>query len=329
MVRGGNHSKIYRAVTEALEGASYTRKSLITECIGRMGLSREELADRTTNSRQNILRSRIGTVINEMLACGIVSLDSESKYTLVSEKPVAVRLERCEHEVIKALTERPMTKNALRQRVVTELGASKTASLRDDDKIFTYVGHLLKRMIADGTLTSDGSLYSLSPKIVAKADDISALLSLKSDFLAKIHNRGGEFFENYFMALLEKYATKHGKTVTECYVVGGSDDGGIDGVMKTVDALGFRETVMVQTKNRTVTTSETDVRGFYGAVCARQGSRGIYAITSDFHSLAEKFLEELDNCVGVDGSRLFDMALECLYGIKKTVGGLAVDEKII
>jgi len=86
---------------------------------------------------------------------------------------------------------------------------------------------------------------------------------------------------------------------------------------------------MVQTKNRSEVAVETDVRGFYGAVCAKQGSRGIYAITSHFHSGAQAFLDGLDDCIGVNGDRLFSMALECSYGIKKTANGLAVDEKII
>ena len=86
---------------------------------------------------------------------------------------------------------------------------------------------------------------------------------------------------------------------------------------------------MVQTKNRIDVSSETDVRGFYGAVCARQGSRGIFATSSDFHPAAEEFLEKIDNCVGVDGTKLFDMAMLTQYGIKKSGAEYTVDDKII
>ena len=96
------------------------------------------------------------------------------------------------------------------------------------------------------------------------------------------------------------------------------------------DSLGFRETVMVQTKNRLDFSTETDVRGFYGAVCAAQGSRGIFATTSDFYASAKKFLDGIDNCVGVNGTMLFDMATEASYGIKKTKGGrLVIDLDVI
>ena len=106
-------------------------------------------------------------------------------------------------------------------------------------------------------------------------------------------------------------------------------DGGIDGVIKTRDELGFIETTMVQTKNRHELSSETDVRGFYGAVRAGGGTRGIFATSDDFHYSAADFLEGLDDCIGINGDRIFKMAIATEYGIKKISGKLTVDEKII
>ena len=131
------------------------------------------------------------------------------------------------------------------------------------------------------------------------------------------------------MTLLEKYVTLCGKKVIYNSTTGGSDDGGIDGILKTEDSLGFRETIMVQTKNRSEPTTETTARGFYGAVCAAQGSRGIFATSSDFHPHAKAFFESLDDCVGIDGNKLFEMAIKTHYGIKKIGSELALDEKII
>ena len=154
------------------------------------------------------------------------------------------------------------------------------------------------------------------------------MLKLKVEFLSKLHAKGGEFFEHYFMNLLAKYLIRCGKTVTESFVTGSSADGGIDGIAKTVDALGFRETIMVQTKNRNSITNETDVRGFYGAVCAAQGSRGIYAVTSDFHPTAKAFLASIDNCVGINGEKLFTMAADTSYGIIRKNGILSIDSEV-
>ena len=329
MIRRVSDTKLYKTVTEVLEKSPRTRKQLIADVISEMKLTREQLADRGVNSLQNILRSRLGTMINDMQKHGVITLDEQMRYTLVYEKPITVRVEGCEREIFRALSESPMTRTEIRNRVLTALGADKTASLLDDQKIYACTGQIIKHLKDDGAITLEGGRYSLSPKLVAKADDVNALLSLRNEFLSAVHTQGGEFLENYFMALLARYMEKQGKKVLECYVTGGTEDGGIDGIIKIEDPLGFRETIMVQTKNRMIVVDETAVRGFYGAVCAKQGSRGIYVVSASFHSGAKKFLDSIDNCVGVDGNRLFSMALECLYGIKKTASGLVIDEKII
>ena len=87
--------------------------------------------------------------------------------------------------------------------------------------------------------------------------------------------------------------------------------------------------MLIQAKNRLEVTSETTVRGFYGAVCASQGTRGIFATTSDFHESAKNFLEGIDNCVGVNADKIFALACECLYGITKQGKKYHIDTKIL
>ena len=155
------------------------------------------------------------------------------------------------------------------------------------------------------------------------------MLQLKVEFLARLHRKGGEFFEHFILTLLKKNEEAYGKTVTECKTTGGSMDGGIDGIMKTTDHLGFRETVLIQAKNRTDMSTETTVRGFLGAVYAAGGDKGIFATTSDFHPSARLFINSVDNLVGVTGDDIFDMAVKRLYGIKKKSGKLVIDNKIL
>lgn len=323
------HQKIYRKIVDLLTRSPLARAGLVDRCIGGMGLTPAELGDRSAGSRQNILRANVGEVINEMHESGLIGIDRSGRYYLITDAPVVVRIERCEREIIKALSSGSKTRQELRDGLMRAIGADKTVTRRDDDLISTYMGHVLKRLSERGALTVRDNVYSLSRTAHARADDINAMMVLKEEFLSRLHARGGEFFENYFMALIKRYSERQGKRVLECYVTGGSADGGIDGVIKTEDGLGFIENTMIQTKNRLEMPSETDVRGFYGAVCAKQGSRGIYVTTSDFHSGARAFLDSIDNCVGVNGERIFRMAVECSYGIKKSRDGLTVDERII
>lgn len=327
--RNPNRIKLYGYIVDILTKEEKSREALIDECIMLCALTEQELMDNTPSSKKNRMRSEIGLIINEMCARSLIYNRQNGKYCLTSTKPVVIRLEKCQKEIIKALTDSPLSKVELKNKLVSIFGTDKTSTKKDDDILSTYIGRLTKKMIKDGIIVISGGTYSLAPKVTAHADDINEMLALKSEFISRIHLKGGEFFENYFMSLLEKYVERHGKKVLQCYVTGGSADGGIDGFMKTEDSLGFRETVLVQTKNRVELQSETNVRGFYGAVCAKRGTRGIYATISDFHSSAVEFLNSLDDCVGVNGTLIFKMAIECHYGIKKVGEKLLVDEKII
>lgn len=328
-MRNQSHTKIYKCLAQLLERSPLGRSELIKRCCNKLGLSYDGACEIGAGSAVCNLRSEVGNVINDMHGAGLIGIDKSGRYYAVTSRPIIIRIEKCERELLKALSERPYRKSDLRERLKTVFGTDKTTTTRDDDILSTYVGQLLKKLQGSGVISFSGNEYSLTEAISARADDMNELLALKTDFISKLHSKGGEFFEGYFMQLLGKYMEKQGKTVHECYVTGGSSDGGIDGVIRTEDTLGFRETVMVQTKNRIEIATETDVRGFYGAVCAKKGSRGMYVISSDFHEGAEKFLSELDDCVGVNGQRLFTMAIECGYGIKKKNGRLIVDTAVL
>ena len=324
-----NKKTVYFKIIDILNSAPKARRELIDAYISTLGLTREELLDRSTAGKANVQRSTAGSAIDEMQRKGMITKGADGKYVAADQRPVVIRKERCESEVLKLLATESMTKAEIRKQLQAKLGTEKTLTDKDDNKLYSYIGDVLRYMVREGIVILDGNEYSIPARIAAKIDDISSMLSLKENFLSKLHSRGGEFFETYFMTLLGKYVALSGKTVISNSTTGGSADGGIDGIMETVDTLGFRETVMVQTKNRSEPTNETTARGFYGAVCARQGSRGIFATSSDFHPAAKDFFESIDNCVGVDGSKLFEMAVKTKYGIKRVGTQLTVDEKII
>lgn len=321
--------KMFRIITKILEERPLSRKELIDECLKRLGAVKDSSHNLSIGSPTLSARSELGESINEMHSSFLIGIDSKGRYFLNTSRPVIIRIEKCEKEIIKALSERPHDQKELRARLTNIFGADKTVTRKDDDILSTYVGQLLKKLLTYGAINNSNGVYSLSEKVSANKDNVNEMMSLKSEFIEALHSKGGEFFENYFMTLLSKHSKKQNKKVLECYVTGGSLDGGIDGVMKTEDSLGFIEITMVQTKNRLEIATETDVRGFYGAVCAKRGTRGIYAISSDFHPAAKTFLESLDDCIGVNGDKIFSMAIECLYGIKKNGPKLVIDSKIL
>lgn len=319
-----NSRLIYDAILDTMDKGPLLKEEIINLVIEAFSLSREAKEDNYKKLKSQALKA-----IDDMTARGILEKGTGGYYRRNADRPVSIRIERCEEEILKLLSKKALTKNDIRDRLVKIFRTDKTVTEKDDLRLSSFIGQILKKLLSERVIRFDGSIYSISPAKSAELSNRAEIVSLMADFLALLHSKGGDFFERYFMSLLAKYLIRSGKTVIESKTTGGAEDGGIDGIAKTVDSLGFRETIMVQTKNRAEFASETDVRGFYGAVCAYQGSRGIFAISSDFHPSAKKFLDSIDNCVGINGEKIFAMAIDTSYGIKREGGKLLIDRKVL
>ena len=322
-----NHTRLYRIIVNTLEKSPLSREKLIFEALKSLGITIDD--NFSSIDKSSLARGKIGAIINEMHSTGLIGIDVAGKYYLAYSKPVIIRIEKCEKEILLALTSGPKTKSEIREHLKKAFSTDKTATMKDDDLLYTYMGQILKRLSALGAITNSHEGFSLSEKAIAHVNDINQILSLRDDFLLRIHSKGGEFFEHYFLELISKYYQKQGKIILESYVTGGSSDGGIDGVIKTKDSLGFRETTMIQMKNRVQLTNETTVRGFYGALCAQGGTRGIFATTSDFYPSAKEFLDPLDNCIGLSGNDIFSMAMKVSYGIKRVGENYIINDTLL
>ena len=218
-------------------------------------------------------------------------------------------------------------KSELFDWVLDATGATLTKSTKDDMIIKSMVGSIVAQMEKDGLVSQKGNRVTPTPSL----SSVSKLTKGKTEFLRKVHALGGPFFEEYTVRLLEKYYTLIGCHVISAFRCGGSNDGGVDGVLKVEDQFGFIDTICVQCKNRssdnTVTTKE--VREFYGAMTAMGATRGIYATTSRFHCDADDFLHGIYNCVGVDGDAIYRIAQKTQYGLLGSGEKTTVDYSVI
>lgn len=321
-----SHKRIYNTIFSVVDKNALHRDELIdlvsSKLVGKAVSPHGDIGKITAT------RSSVAQVLSEMLENGILK-EEYGKIKCASCRYVALRAESLERKILELLQGGAKNKTQIRAYLEASFGTEKTATSKDDNTLYSLNGYVLSRLMRFGIVGSKDGLYYILPEKVAKLDDISEMIALKEDFLTRIHSRGGEFFEHYIMTLLGKYIESFGVTVTENRTTGGTADGGIDGIICTIGPLGFRERIMVQAKNRLELSNETTVRGFYGAVCAGGGSRGIFATTSDFHPAASEFLDGIDNCVGVNADMIFKMALKCQYGLKKIKGSYKIDNKII
>jgi len=91
--------------------------------------------------------------------------------------------------------------------------------------------------------------------------------------------------------------------------VGGSGDGGIDGII-SLDRLGL-EKVYVQAKRWQNTVGRPEVQGFFGALAGRRATKGVFITTSAFTRDAREFAQQVsDSIVLVDGSHVATAHME-------------------
>jgi restriction system protein len=95
--------------------------------------------------------------------------------------------------------------------------------------------------------------------------------------------------------------------------VGGSGDGGIDGVI-SLDALGL-EKVYVQAKRWQNTVSRPELQAFYGALAGQKAKRGVFITTSGFSAQAVDFARSVEGIVLVDGQRLVNLMMDHEVGV--------------
>lgn len=297
-------STIKKHIIETLDGNKIQRQFLVNAVISRLGFTKAQLRDTSVDSLAVVARSIIGAIITEGISLGDIIEDGDILSMSITETyPPKAEIEECVNEILKDNIARG--REEIFDLCIERLGANKTFSEKDNEVIRAVAGGVLATGEKNGRLCLDGSKYVLKQESEESIDELSK-------FLDSINSQGGEYFERYGAMLLRKYYEKCGFIVTQCCVTGGSDDGGIDIIIRTEDKLGFKEFVAVQAKaRRSLHVTVKEVREFYGAMVARGASRGIYLTTSKFHLMAEEFIDNIPNLTRIDGEALFEIAKEC------------------
>lgn len=318
------------AIVEFLTMANgATRNEIIDGALRGYGLSRSELEDFSPKSKNSIIRSYIGTALNDLMNKKDIRREGE-RYYLAKEELVIIGEDECQNEILNILESGAHTKDEIFARLESHFGTDSTLSFKDDYTLRSIAGNVLFELVDCGEVEIIGTKYTIKDDIAnAIYDTPLPENEFKPKFYKQLWMMGGKFFESFVANLLEKYYTLSGQMVVYCDITGGSDDGGIDVALETVDYLGFNEKIVAQTKCRDrAHVTEKEVREFYGAMNASGATRGIYVTTTHFHPSAEDFLDSCGDLVGIDGEKLFELIKKTRYGIKKCEGGYTFDTAI-
>ncbi|MBR2908196.1 MAG: restriction endonuclease [Clostridia bacterium] len=207
-------------------------------------------------------------------------------------------------------------------------------SKEEENRIYNVAGNVLQKLVNRGTLQNNDGRYLQKPsqRVLnpGRAPGASFTGNVETRFITELNRQSGDFFEQFAARLLEKYFEMSNIRVDASYVVGGSDDNGIDIMLETTDWLGYKERVFVQAKKRaTQPVTLKEVREFYGALCAEEGTRGVFITTSSFCMEASKMIGKIRNLIAIDKRKLFALAEHCEVGlVRDEEGRLLLDENL-
>lgn len=307
-----------------------TKKDIIDGALLYYGLKPEEVGAVTATNKNGRTRSYIATTFNDLLVKKNIIREGDG-YILAKEELIIVTEDQCEVEILKMLHKNAYTKNEIFEQLDKSFKIKSTISNRDDIILRSIAGNVIATLFQNNRIDYENGKYQEKSQVAITDTDSIPLPEeeFKKKFFKRLWLLGGPHFESFCANVLEKYFSMRGQFVIYCDITGGSEDGGIDIIVETLDHLGFYEKIMVQTKCRDHTqVTEKEVREFYGAVNVLGGSRGIYITSTEFHQGAQKLLDSIGNCVGIDGEKLFELIKETGYGIIKNKNGYLLDPSI-
>lgn len=199
--------------------------------------------------------------------------------------------------------------------------ASHAASLSEKDVEQLAIGFMdvrLRSPAIEGSLALPGVVQALSPvSAIASPDDrlgeaVAELRrSVSVELLETLATVSPSFFETIVLDLLHRMG--YGASRADIQRVGGSGDGGIDGVI-SLDKLGL-EKVYVQAKRWQQTVGRPEVQAFYGALAGQRANKGVFITTSGYTAQAIEFARSVERIVLVDGSRLAELMMDNEVGV--------------
>jgi len=158
--------------------------------------------------------------------------------------------------------------------------------------------------------TPDDSTRSPTERIETAVQEVED--SVTSELLEIIGRATPLFFENLVLDLL--HAMGYGTSRTDLQRVGGSGDGGIDGII-SLDRLGLQK-VYVQAKRWKGSVGRPELQAFYGALAGRRATKGVFITTSHYTREAQDFAKDLsETIVTVDGQELGALMIEHGVGV--------------
>ena len=152
-----------------------------------------------------------------------------------------------------------------------------------------------------------------TPEEVVEAAYQDIREGLANELLQQVKDCSPAFFERLVVDLLVKMG--YGGTRKDAgQAIGGSGDGGIDGIIKE-DRLGL-DIVYVQAKRWEAQVGRPEIQKFAGALQGQRARKGVFITTSSFSRDAADYTSAIDTkIILIDGERLAQLMIDYNVGV--------------
>lgn len=196
--------------------------------------------------------------------------------------------------------------------------AEHPSALSDDtiDELASSHINVPLASLVSGQGQADSPPYPIEDDVQTPDDRLQTALyeiraSVINELLERLLQVSPKYFETIVLDVLHKLG--YGTSRSDLQQVGGSGDGGVDGVI-SLDRLGL-EKVYVQAKRWQGTVGRPEIQGFYGALAGQRANKGVFITTSSFTAQAVLFAGSVERIVLVDGARLAQLMMDHEVGV--------------
>ena len=277
---------ILRILAENPEGLP--AKQVHDEAASRLKLSEAEMAELLPSGVQQVYKNRAGWAHDRLKRAGLSDSPrrgfwrlTESGFAYVKNHPTPLSIEQTEK--ITLVNPDISLKKGQSQAVASEVSKAENSMLSPDDRLESALKEIKESMV--------------------------------SELLDRLGKVDPKYFEIIVLDLLHRMG--YGANRSDLQRVGGSGDGGIDGII-SLDRLGL-EKVYVQAKRWQSSVGRPEVQAFYGALAGQRATKGVFITTSAFTNQAVEFARSVEKIVLVDGGRLAELMIDFEVGVTSRV----------
>lgn len=256
-----------------------------------LGLSEDEMSERLPSGTQLVFKNRAGWAHDRLKRAGLSASPKRGTWRLTEAGAQYVK-EHIEPLSVQIVEELAMGFNHIR------LGPDEDEGGRRSSKVVET---------ARAVSTSPDERLDQARREIEE--------SIAGDLLESIANCSPLFFESLVLDLL--HAMGYGANRDSIKRVGGSGDGGIDGVI-SLDRLGL-EKVYVQAKRWQGSVGRPEIQAFFGALAGQRATKGVFITTSFFSTPAIEFAESVGKITLVAGDTLAAHMIEFGIGVSHKV----------